>query len=270
MFAKLLKHDFNHYFKLWLIGAVTACGMAVVGGMCLSCLPLLYNAQFALISLVFTLAVIVSALSIVAFYVLSMVLICMRYAKNCFTDEGYLTFTLPVKRSTVFNAKFVSGLLYNLMTIAVTLLAVFIFLFIGADKFVGMLSEGISLFLRDFSAAFGGYAFCYALLCIVILLLLQVFNISIIYFAITFAGTRVRKNKLLAGIGVYYLSGVITGIAAQLAIYAINFIVSVRNPMMSHPAMIVILLIAAVWIFGVDAALYYSQLNMLDKKLELS
>ena len=89
------------------------------------------------------------------------------------------------------------------------------------------------------------------------------------YFCITFAGTRVRKNKVLAGVGIYYLFSTILGVVIQLCFFASVFIINAR-PRMNHEAMLVLLAVVAVWLIGAIAGLYYTQLNMLDKKLNLA
>jgi len=128
MFGKFLKYDFTHYLKLWTVGAATALIMAAVGGFCQSQSPWLYRTDRVFLGLMFTLITVVSVVSIIAFSLLSTVLVCMRYAKNCFSDEGYLTFTLPAKRSTIFNAKLTGGIIYYIMTLIITICAFAIFL----------------------------------------------------------------------------------------------------------------------------------------------
>ncbi len=97
--------------------------------------------------------------------------------------------------------------------------------------------------------------------------------IMMMYFALPFAGTRVRKNKVLAGVGIYYLFSTILGIVLQLFFFASVFIINARPRMIHeaiHEAMLVLLAVVVVWLIGGIAAFYYSQLNMLDKKLNLA
>ena len=270
MFGKLLKHDFTHYLKLWLIGAATALFMSVVGGFCLSRLDELYKSDYIFLALIFTLATIVSVVCIVAFYILTTILIVMRYAKNCFSDEGYLTFTLPVKRSAVFNAKFVNAILYDLMSLAVLSLSFTAFLGIGVKNFFRDLFDTISIFYRTAISEMGVYFWLYFAMIVLLIILLQLFSRCILYYCVTFAGTKVRKNRILAGIGVYYLSSIILGVLSQLGVYAAAHIVEARAEHMSYAAVLTLMAILAVWLIGGFAALYYSQLHMLDKKLNLA
>lgn len=270
MFGKLLKYDFTHYLKLWVIGAAIALVMSVVGGFCLSQVGWLYKTDRTFIALVFTLAIIVSVVCIIAFSILNTILICMRYAKNCYSDEGYLTFTLPAKRSAIFNAKFVNGLLYNFMTSLIVVLAFAVFLGIGVDNFIHDFIFTVNKLVHAAIEEIGVYFWIYFALIVVIMILCALFSVSMVYFCITFAGTKVRKNKVLAGVGIYYLFGVALSVVSQLGGYAASIVIGSRADKMDHPAMLVLLAILAVWIFGCVAALYYSQLHMLDKKLNLA
>ncbi len=99
MFAKLLKYDLTHYIKLWLVGAVSVVVFGAVGGWCHRLQP--HVPEFAgddFLRMMLGSMSVISIISIVAFMILGVVLVLMRYAKNCFSDEAYLTFTLPVKR----------------------------------------------------------------------------------------------------------------------------------------------------------------------------
>ena len=273
MFGKLLKYDFTHYLKLWTVGAATALIMAAVGGFCQSQSPWLYRTDRVFLGLMFTLITVVSVVSIIAFSLLSTVLVCMRYAKNCFSDEGYLTFTLPAKRSTIFNAKLTGGIIYYIMTLIITICAFAIFLGLASPRTLRDIVVGFRNLIIDGINFIGGYFWAYAAIAVLIFVLSCLFTIMMMYFCITFAGTRVRKNKVLAGVGIYYLFSTILGIVLQLFFFASVFIINARPRMIPeaiHEAMLVLLSVVVVWLIGGIAAFYYSQLNMLDKKLNLA
>lgn len=272
MFGKLLKNDFTHYFKLWLVGAATAIALSFIGGVCLLNRDILYGTDGpigVIIAMMATIVMIVSVLSIFAFTVLSTVLVCMRYAKNCYSDEGYLTFTLPAKRSTIFNAKFVTGFLYNLMSVMVAAICFLIFLGLGTEM-VHDFFRIINEFVRIGVSEIGNYFWAYSAVIVVWIVIGMLLGQSILFFSITFAGTKVRKNKVIAGIGIYYLASIILGTVSQLAVFFYASAIDARAQNMSNAALLVLLLIGVVWTFGAVAALYYAQLHMLDKKLNLA
>lgn len=55
----------------------------------------------------------------VVYFTATVILICCKFRKSLFSDEGYLVFTLPVKRKKVFLSKFLAGWLYCIITLAV-------------------------------------------------------------------------------------------------------------------------------------------------------
>lgn len=267
MFGKLLKYDFTHYLKLWVIGAATTLVMSLIGGFCLNNISYLYNNEKYFLVMMFTFAIIVSVICFAGFAILSTVLICLRYAKNCFSDEAYLTFTLPVKRSTVFNSKLFNGILYYLMTIIVEILCMYLFLRIGVPGFYYDFNIQLHYLLTVSANLLENYYFAYFAVILILIVLSILFNITIIYFCVTIAGTKFKKNKVLAGIGIYYLVSIITGVVGQVGMIISTYVL---YDYVNRASALIFIAIIAVWMFAVIAALYYWQLNMLDKKLNLA
>lgn len=55
---------------------------------------------------------------------LNYVILTVYFYKNLTGDEGYLTFTLPVKTSTIINGKFITGLIWSFLSNIIVLLSV--------------------------------------------------------------------------------------------------------------------------------------------------
>ena len=272
MFNKLLKYDFKHYVKLWPIGAGTALVMSVAGGFCTSRIGWLSDHDYVFLAMIFGLIILVSCLCLAAFDVLTKLLVSMRYARNCYSDEGFLTFTLPVKRSQVLNSKLLTGVLYELMTFAVLLVCGAVFGSIAVDNFLTRLFYRLHQVYGFFTEAFGALTVPCVIVLVLIIILASFLFLNVIYFCVTFAGIRVRKNKILAGIGIGYLIHVIIGFVAQIGLIAVISVtdaLSVSAEAMPAAAL-TMLSILLVWLAGVNAAFYYSQLNMLENKLNLS
>ena len=121
MFKKCLKYDFRAYGKIWLIAAVVVLAIALLGSIGFGSFvfafadmvvtnpeatPDLWFFTQLFIGLISLFAIFSSA---VVFILGTELAICLRYYNHLFTDQGYLTFTLPVKRSTLFWSKTVSG-----------------------------------------------------------------------------------------------------------------------------------------------------------------
>ena len=64
----------------------------------------------------------------------TLILLLVRFYKNLYTDEGYLTHTLPVKPSMHLNCKLLSGFIWNVASGVVQIISLFI-LFAGEGLF---------------------------------------------------------------------------------------------------------------------------------------
>ena len=99
MLRKLLKYDLKAIFKFWWI---------VFGGFCDNILNT-YEGDAWSVYLMMSMGSLSGTFLNLALPVVTFVLIFIRFYKNFFTDEGYLTFTLPVSRRKLMLSKIISG-----------------------------------------------------------------------------------------------------------------------------------------------------------------
>ena len=135
MLKKLIKYDFKAIFKYWWIAAVASVVMAFLGGVCLSVI----SNDKALPDMIVRISVIGFVLvcfGFVAFVLASVILIIKRYYTNFFTDEGYLTFTLPVKKHQLLNSKLITALCVQFITVIVCLIDVVIMVCVGFHDYI--------------------------------------------------------------------------------------------------------------------------------------
>ena len=121
MFKKCLKYDFRAFGKIWLLAAAVVLAIAILGSVGLGSFAFSFAEMVAITpeatpDLWFFTQLFIGLLSLFAIFSSAVVFIlgtelaiCLRYYNHLFTDQGYLTFTLPVKRSTLFWSKTVSG-----------------------------------------------------------------------------------------------------------------------------------------------------------------
>ena len=167
MLRKVLKYDLGAIWKIWLILSATSVALGAVGGVCMRLVenPELNFAFFPIVIL----GLILSFIGIIAYIVITSILIIVRYYNNFFTDEAYLTFTLPVKRSTLFDAKILTAFIFNTASALVFTVSLCLMLLIwpGADGspmlfylvitgFIGAFkaySDAVALFGTNLNAA---------------------------------------------------------------------------------------------------------------------
>ena len=284
MLRKTLKYDLNAIWKIWLILTVTVLGLSVLCGLGVRDIMVSIGNDEPNPFMFFSIAVVIITVFTVSAYLLIIeLLVLFRYYQNFFTDEAYLTFTLPVKRSTLFNSKLINAFIWSLANYGVLFICIFIILLIAPSNIDGSGCAFISIFKSIFKLIgemfefFNGWAFIYGLLIIVIALLATVFSTLLIYGCITFGCTMVKKYKLLMAILVYYLVNVGMSVISYIAnlVFATAFGTSYNILSLYSDAqisvMILFTLIAAVMFFATLCILTYKlTLGRIERNLNLA
>lgn len=215
MLKKLFRYDFKEIGKnLWLFTAVVV-ALAVLG--CVSS-EILWNINWqdhdiptmlkVAVILSLGMIILVGFVAVIAYTVLSVIFITRRYYTNLFTDEGYLTFTLPAKISTIFNAKVLAGVLWSvIVSVVVILCFAALYIFSSSPDGISGISQSIkdslSFYLPDFemstlSIVVTGVIYLFAGISALM------YELLLIYLCITLGSVIAKKGKLPLGIGLYF------------------------------------------------------------------
>lgn len=275
MLKKLLKYDFRAVFKYWWIAALSSLVLSIGGGACLSVLLTERELPVA-VNVLSVLALILVIFSYVAFSILTVILVFTRFYKNFFSDEGYLTFTLPVKRSQLLNAKLIMSTTTMCTTVLVCIFNVLVLLCIGfADEvFTPSFWNQFSYFFKMIWEALGFYCVIYVFEILILLVLLTVFSNLFLFACITFASIITKKAKVLTAIGIYYAANSIFSFAFQ--IFYLFGVSSLTNwlswlPTESGYGIVALILLGIIFFVGLFCSLLYTlQYWMIDRKLNLS
>ncbi len=275
MLKKLLKHDFKALFKYWWIVAVATVGLSAISGKCITIL----RDERELPEVLPVSAGIILALTVIGIMVFSVfatVMIFIRYYKNLFTDEGYLTFTLPVKRSDVLNSKLISAVVFEFATLFVIVFDFLLMLFIAFSKeilkkeFFEALKEGITIIFEEL----GAYTFVYLLEGILISVAVAVLGMLFLYICITLGSIITKKGKVITSIGIYYLANSIFAFVTQLLFIFGSVSLGTKLEALPEDNIKLILalmaLCALLFIILLCGILYILQYYMLDRKLNLT
>ncbi len=278
MLKKLLRYDLKSIFKYWWIVAIASFALSIVGGSSMSIITAEQDGPL-FIDILIVFSLIFTFIGIVAFPIISFILTYVRFYKNFFTDEGYLTFTLPVKRSQLLNSKLISSVLIFLASTVVIITDIFVFLSIGVgDDFYNDVILTIS---RDLPTLFKGFTLLdYTYLSLIIIAIITlivlgtVFTTLFVFACITFAAIITKKAKVITAIGVYYLAnGAISGFMQIVYLFGITAIIDrlAELPKNSVIPIVVLMFYIAVAIMILLCLLLYT-LNyfMLDRKLNLA
>lgn len=297
MFGKCLKYDLRAVWQVWWIAAVSAFGMGAVASLAVRGIievnlhiEEVNGAAVFFLSLALSAVAIAALFAVVAFCVVSTILVYVRFFKNFFSDEGYLTFSFPVPRRTLYLAKTVNAFIWNLATVGVVaLVAVFAMLVIPPPCFtdwstcsVGPLDLTVFCGLGQGVAVlwdrYGAWLLLYGLELLCGLVVLLVVESGLTQLCITLGAVVARKHKFLAAVGIYYAIQTGLGILTQLIGtvmmmsmgQGISILVRQMNPAFLHPAFAILLLLIVTVMATVAVVLHFIALEKLERRLNLA
>lgn len=274
MLKKLLKYDLRSVFRFWWIVALISVGMAVLGGFAQS---ILYNNDIPrVINVIASIVVFFSYFCMMGLAVLTQVLLFIRFYRNFFTDEGYLTFTLPVKRETLLNSKVLAGFIAMAAAAAVCALNFSIIFTIPEYELIrseGFFS-GFQEVMREIPDHVVGPLLIMGIETLVLAALVLLLSVLFLYCCITFGSMLVKKGKLFASIGMYYGIGSSIISAMQLIlILSVGSITVWMEPISEWqaPTIVTLILLGGILFLAALCALVYAFTHwMLGRKLNLS
>lgn len=278
MLKKVFKYDFLAIWRIWWMAALGAFVSGIMGEfLVLSCSRTENPFGSALegfsggMLLVFSVSI---------FLILILILLCVRFYRNFYTDEGYLTFTLPVSRSTHLASKILCGMLYSFLSAAVLLLEFGVFLLLldafGSAGFAAVVWENLDAFWKGLSSFLSGGEIGIFLTEGLLLLIAAVCEkICYFYLCITAGAVAAKKHKILAAIGIYYGSSFLIGLFRQfMSLVGLPVLAGISEDRLSGlldsvwPVAVIGLIVIA-WTAAVAAVLWLVNDALLRKKLNL-
>lgn len=125
MFAKLLKHELKSTGGMLGLLSLAALAAGVIGGLLLR-----YNMNapatmeaYEMLSIVSSVALPFVFVSLIAFAIGGEIYLAVQFYKRKFTDQGYLTFTLPVHAWQIYLSSLLNMMLWTFIIILVLVMA---------------------------------------------------------------------------------------------------------------------------------------------------
>ena len=269
MFSKLLKQDCRAIFKYWWIVSVASFALAAIGGFMQNIMDVRYTTHYyiqaaAMIIYFFCLAGVSASPTLVK------LLMFIRFRKNFFTDEGYLTFTLPVNKTELLGSKVLSSAIFSVASLLVVFVDIIVFfLTCGSWKAVRSMFREIGYFFESIFVPFEMSRFLIFLLAVILVIFIIVAINLFIFLCITLANILVRRRKLLLGIGLYYSLNITFVLFMQFlstnGVFSTVTGAFVFNEW--YPVVMVLCITAAT--VAVVFGMYLVELYLLDRKLNL-
>ena len=223
MLSKLFKYDFKALSRILWPAMAAVAGASLIASICFIFSSRTVNnanatglAQFlaAMLAVLMVLAII--AACFIVFFI-----ICAHFYRNLMTDEGYLTFTLPVKTSEILWSKLLSAMTWTLISIVVIGLCVLMFVGLSCAgngngrELITDIYNGLHQIFDMFRSKSGLLVFEM----IIMGLAAMAFSILHIYLALVIGGVVSQKHKVLAGIGFYFVISIVVSVITAIAQY---------------------------------------------------
>jgi hypothetical protein len=263
MLSKLLKYEIRATSRIFLPMYALLIVFALINKFFIS-----VNSDYLKIPMFISMSVFV--IIIVGICVMTLVVTIQRFNKNLLSDEGYLSFTLPVKAHAHIDAKMIISLMWVVLSVLVSFVSIFV-MAMDANTF-----RNIREFFAEVMTIFNSYGpagYVIAIEGILLCLIATLSSIVTIYAAITI-GNMSSKHKLLVGIGSYLGFGVIEQIVMSILITSFGGIMqhyfeSLNSISMPVQAVQLVLLGMIIFLLVFGVAYYFLTNWMLKKKLNL-
>lgn len=273
MFAKLLKYDFKANAKL--LGLLSGCALGVgcVAAIVLRLLTsnwstVMEKEEYLLLLIPAFLFIFFAYLAIILYGASSNYILLYRFYKSRFTDEGYLTFTLPVKTTHIFLSGAVTLLLWSLITTVVILASLAIAVVLGPAWTEEVLGELRWAFTDIKGAFFNMLPPGYSAVMVLSVLITYLYGIIVPMSAVVLGATIAKKHKVLVIIGILIGISVITGMISGMisGVMQILLLASADNI-----ELITILtpLLSSIFYLLVTVGGYFLSIHLMKKKLNL-
>ncbi len=224
MFRKLLKYEFKSQQKIFSVLSFAALGAGLVGGLVLWLLvDVLENVEnstaAAVGSILSTFLLIGVMLALVAYVIAVWIMLLYRFYKHHFSQEGYLTFTLPVTTHQTLLASILNLVIWELIALAVFACAICM-IFAPSLTFAWKESiPEIKMVFRNFKEAFSYIEGGYLAVQILVTVSSWLYAVIVPLTCISLGCLLSKKYRILISFAIYY--------GLQLAVSMITGVISV-------------------------------------------
>ena len=278
MFAKLLKHEWRATSGTQTGLCAAVVGLGAAGAIAVNTLIKradslneLANASLALSLFFIYLAIVICAAA-------SAILLMVRYYKSRFTDQGYLTFTLPVTVHQNFLSALTNHLIWMVLMSVSVVVAFGMLLLAGylsiGDEVMQNLKSTLTLLYGETFEVYGQTMLKLLPIYVVQIVINTIYGVVLAMTCLTVGATIAKKRKILAAIGIYYLIGMVSGMVQNIFTMSITIdmndiaegaaaqaleVLSNQLLMVTIPVQILMM-----------AGCYFLSITMMKKKLNLT
>lgn len=284
MLGKLIKYEWKGLIKPLSILYIVLLGITIITGLLILTINPNYDDVAIGFSVLFTmLSVFIYYFGIIVCALGTMLIIAIRFYKTCYTDEAYLTHTLPVSTKQLLAAKTISAVLCHLLSLIVIGASVILLLLVLVTHLINLgeipvaeLSEGFSEVFaeldREFASEMGISFSGYFLYLGAVSLVSSVCGIISLLGCVSL-GQLYTKHRILGAIIAYFIMTFLLQIAAyvgMIPMYGKMFAAEYTGETilmfdLMQPTMMVTLGASVI----IAVIMYFINIHMMTKRLNL-
>lgn len=288
MLKKCLKYDLQAVGRIWWILAASMAGAFMVAALAFR--VLLETTQqpdpsggLIMLSIFGGLLALLCVFAIFAAMTVSIILVYWRTYTHFYTDEGYLTFSLPVKRSTLYLSKVLTASIVEASMVILCILGVALMALVIPPAENGALLNPVafqSLFegIRLLSELNGsGWLLAWVIAFLPLPFVAQFFTSGMTFLCLTVGSVIAKKHKLLAAIGIYYGVTTVLSTVGQFAFYFLSSgfvgffeICSNAGTLTTGISGTAVILIVDLAFACMAAVTHFITVNLIERKLNLA
>ncbi len=281
MFAKLLKHEWRA--SRGTLGVLTL-ALLGVGLLAMVDLRVMINVVgnmesdnpfLMLLTIAMGAFLLMSFVALCGYGISVQFILLYRFYKNKYTDEGYLTFTLPVSVQQIFWASFVNMLIWLAISfVAIIGVVLMVMLFgtateglVNTEALKGLWAVIQEIIDLPWEEIFGADMAFTAVLYLLQILVAPFMGLITPMACITIGAVLAKKHKILAAFGVYYgISAVMGIVSSVVSMIPMVFMVAAGNEMaMMNVGLVSNLLLS----IGLTVGGYFVSTYLMKRKLNL-
>lgn len=207
MLSKLLKYDFKAICKYFVPMTIFMLAYSLLGTLLFNINnPSVYE-ESTLYNIAVMLVITAFIVMIIAYNLITQGIIVVNFYKSMATDTGYLTHTLPVKKSTILLSKTLTSVI--ILAISTLVLGICLIVFLDVPSNFATLYPTIADFFAEVKDIVGAGTIAWTIVaCIFVLLGGYVLSTSMYFASIAF-GQLINRHKIIGSFVSYFVISLI-------------------------------------------------------------
>lgn len=219
MLGKLIKYEFRATSRYFVPLYIAAAVMTIIEKLFLTFeqsnfIQSSENVMAKVFTLLFSLLSVLYVFVMIALVASSLVIAVVRFYKNMYTDEGYLTNTLPVSPYAHVGAKLLTSVIWTVLSVVIAFACVMVFFFRVElfSEIFEVLKESFVMMKNTYTISVLGLI----LKIVPVVLILLMSQILIYYFAVSFGQVLVPKHKVVGSVLAYFIVNAVMQVLAMI------------------------------------------------------